>query len=91
MTSIKQLQIANYCYALVSGMFAHFHNPIMRGASFTWEQFPEMVSELARVQVFTSVSMTKKTQAEIKETAAGFALEITTTLVKRAGYDGVKA
>jgi hypothetical protein len=86
MTKTKQLEIANYCYAFASGMFAEFHNPNMRGDKFTWTNFPSMVERLARAQVFTSVSMTKKTQVEIEDKAAEYAKEIANTLIKRAGY-----
>lgn len=86
MTKIKQLEIANYCYAFVSVMFAEFHNLNMRGDKFTWTNFPSMMEKLARAQVFTSVSMTKKTQVEIEDKAAAYAKEISNTLIKRAGY-----
>ena len=67
-------------------MFAGFQRPDYKGPNFTWTDFPEMVEDLARVQIFTSITMTKKTQAEIEDKAAEYAKEIATTLIKRAGY-----
>lgn len=87
MTKNKQLEVANYCYALVSGMFANFHNPIFRGSKFVWSEFPELVSELAEVQVFTSVTMNKNNKAEIERKASEFAREIASNLVQNAGYN----
>lgn len=86
MSPLKQLQVANCCYAFVSNMFADLQDPAMRGVNFTWERFPSMVARIARAQVFTCVSMTKKTKTEIEDKAAEYAKEIAETLIKRAGY-----
>ena len=37
----KRLEIANVCYAEVSGAFAMFQNPKYKGPNFTWEWFVE--------------------------------------------------
>lgn len=48
MTPEKQNAISLFCYVAVSGLFATFHNPKMRGSEFTWDKFPEMMERHCR-------------------------------------------
>lgn len=86
MSPKKQLEISNYCYAMVSGMFANFQRPEMRGENFTWKNFPQMCADLASTQVFLGVKMNKNNSAEITVKATEYATEIATTLCKHANY-----
>jgi hypothetical protein len=62
-------------------MFAMMHNPRYRGPSFTWTNFPEMMRENCRVQVFVSVVSPKKQEKECEEYAAQMGFNIADTLV----------
>ena len=66
-------------------MFADFQNPDNIGPNFKWENFPEMVSELASIHVFTTVKETRINN-EIQSLSEEFSKEIATTLITRAGY-----
>lgn len=84
MTENKTLTIANCCYAIVAGNFAMFTNPANQGASFTWKDFPDMMAEHCKTDVFMYVRTTKKNTQEIQELAETFGREIAERLLGRA-------
>ncbi len=47
LSNVKLLQIANVCYANVSGLFAMFSNEQYRGPNFSWEWFIDHCKENA--------------------------------------------
>ena len=76
----KRLEITNVCYANVSGHFAMFCNPRMRGPNFKWDEFATMMEEDADLWMLTAdVRGHKET---IHETAKQYAREIAERLVK---------
>jgi hypothetical protein len=83
MLSLKlQNQVALVAYATVSSLFATFHNPKMRGANFTWENFPELAESHVATQSFMSiVAPTKKIQEEVEEHARKTGRQIAENLV----------
>lgn len=82
----KRLEIANICYANVAGEFATFCNPKFRGPNFTWEHFAEMCEEQAHIWMMTN--LVKGSEKEINKTAAKYAKEIATTLLRHSGFLG---
>jgi hypothetical protein len=88
MNQNKRYQIANVCYAIVSGNFAMFCNPKYRGDKFKWENFADMQKEHCELHVWLHIQIPKdqKIKKEIEETAANFAYEIAENLVTRAGF-----
>jgi hypothetical protein len=57
-------------------MFTNFQNPAFRGSNFKWEKFPEIVSNLARAQVFTTIYVTPTNKQEVSDMAGKVAKEI---------------
>lgn len=83
--SKKKLEIANVCYANVSGLFAMFINPKYRGPNFTWKYFIEHCEENA--DLWLMIANIKGKKDEINVQAKIYAKEIAERLVKRAGLD----
>ena len=83
MSPNKQNQAALACWAMVANMFAMFHNPRMRGAKFTWEEFPTMMEEHCTVHIFMYLPIPKKQIEEFRTFAAATGKEIATTLVNK--------
>ena len=83
MTENKTLTIANYCYAIVAGNFAMFTNPANQGPKFDWENFPDMMAEKCKTEVFVHVRTIKKNTQEIQELAETFGREIAESLLVR--------
>ena len=79
----KRLQVANVCYANVSGMFAMFCNDTMRGPNFRWSEFPNMMAREA--DLWMMLHNVQGNKQEINETAVQYAREIAETLVTRSG------
>jgi hypothetical protein len=88
MTKNKELAVANACYAMVSGEFARFVNPLNRGEKFDWEKWTTSVPERCRVEIWMYVPVPKKKtlRDEIADTAAKFGADISQQLVKYAGF-----
>ncbi len=88
MSQSKRYQIANICYAIVSGNFAMFCNPQYRGTNFKWEKFADMQAQHCEIHVWMHMQLPKdpKAKKEIEETAAKFGREIAETLLDRAGF-----
>jgi len=66
MTQNQQLFINSICTAIVSGDFAMFTNPANCGANFKWDEFPDMMAERCRTDIFMYVKLTKKNTAEVQ-------------------------
>jgi hypothetical protein len=76
----KRLEIANVCYANVSGQFAMFCNPQMRGPNFKWDEFATMMEEDSDIWMYANnIRGHKET---IYRTARQYAREIAERLVK---------
>jgi hypothetical protein len=86
MTINQKLRVQNYCYSLVLGMFANFHNPTNRGENFTWERFSELAAGLARAQVFIIFAKKPKNLLEIEQYAYSVTESIAETSIINAGY-----
>jgi len=81
-SKIKQLEIANVCYANVAGQFAIFNNPKYRGPNFKWENFSEhCVREADLWMIIHDVYRSSKNRDEINERAREYAKEIADRLV----------
>jgi hypothetical protein len=78
MSPNKKKDVALACYAMVSSTFAMMHNPKFRGPKFTWENFPEMMAERCKVEIFIYVN---RCTDEMKEYARQCGMEIATRLV----------
>lgn len=78
----KKLQIANICYANVSGQFALFANPKNRGPDFTWDWFIKHCEENADLwMIIHHVYGTRGDVTSINETAKQMCSEIAKHLV----------
>lgn len=77
----KNFEIANVCYANVSGNFATFCNPKYRGPNFTWEWFIEDCEKSA--VNWMHVHHVKGDKKLVDETAKKYAKEIAEHLVRR--------
>ena len=88
MKQIKETQIANICYAVVSGNFAMFSNPKNCGPNFQWSRFAEMQEDMLStdIWIYIPVPRNKASKQEIVDTAARFGREIAERLVTRAGF-----
>jgi hypothetical protein len=81
-SKIKQLEIANVCYANVAGQFAMFNNPKYRGPNFKWENFADhCVKEADLWMILHNVYGSTKNKAEINQRAREYAKEIADRLV----------
>lgn len=78
---VKRLEIANICYAEVSGRFALFQNPKYRGPRFSWDNFAEQCEEFS--QDWMLIHNVRGHKESIRDTAKQFSLEIAERLVKR--------
>lgn len=81
----KRLEVANIMYACVSGEFALFCNPKMRGPNFDWAKFPDMQERDA----FLNLQLQNYKLAGysgIENLAKEYAREIAERLVSRAGF-----
>lgn len=86
MLSQKQLlQLELYCNTFVLGLLADMLNEKNRGENWKWEDFPEMVANLAEASVFTMHTQ-EKTLKEAKREVRSQCLYIAQTILKRAGY-----
>ena len=79
-SKMRDLQIANICYANVSGEFAAFCNLSNRGANFTWEWFIEHTQDDAEMLVAANFS---RYNQECIDLAKKYSKEIAETLVRR--------
>lgn len=88
MRQSKKTEIANVCYAVVSGNFATFCNEKYRGFNFNWENFARMQESQIRTQLWVQISMpeNKKMKEEMENLAAQYAREISERLVGQAGF-----
>lgn len=85
LSKTKRLEIANICYANVSGMFAAFCNPKNVGPNFRWENFPSMMEREA--DLWMMLADVKCSDKELMNaTAKQFANEIATTLIRHADF-----
>lgn len=82
-SKMRDLQIANICYANVSGEFAAFCNESNRGKNFTWEWFIEHAQEDAEIWLMTNFV---RYNQECIDLAKKYSKEIAETLVNRL-YD----
>ena len=78
----KKLEIANVCYANVSGLFATHSNPNFREENFTWDSFIENCEKNA--DLWLILAATKGKKKEINELAKIYAKEIAKRLVWHA-------
>jgi hypothetical protein len=76
----KRLEIANVCYANVSGQFAMFCNPKMRGPNFKWDRFADMMEKSA--EHWIHIHNVRGHKETLKQTAKQYAREIAEHLVK---------
>ena len=76
----KRLQIANVCYANVSGMFATFCNLKFRGPNFTWDFFVKYCGDES--DLWLAINNIQRTE-ENKELAKKFAIEIAENLISK--------
>lgn len=77
-------EIALYCYATVSGMFADFLNPVNRGTKFTWQKFPKMVADLCHTMVHVNIVYKPHMAEDVKLYTFTTATDIATRLVERS-------
>jgi hypothetical protein len=82
MSPSKKKDVALACYAMVSNFFAMMHNPKFRGPNFEWENFPDMMAEHCKVQIFIYL---KRCNAEIESYAEECGREIAVRLVSKLG------
>lgn len=77
-----------FSYALVSDLFASFHNPKYAGETFKWEDFPKMVSEMAEASCFMSIFCANdKTMNELKQYVKETSFRISKRMVERMQRD----
>ena len=79
-SKMRDLQIANICYANVTGRFATFCNPLYRGANFTWEWFIEHAQDDAEIWLMANFISYNQ---ECIDLAKKYSKEIAETLVRR--------
>lgn len=79
----KRLEVANVCYASVSGLFALFVNSKNRGHNFTWDWFIEMCEAESK----TWLMRVRGSRDEINILGKELAGEISRHLVNRMGVD----
>ena len=84
MTEAKKLYILSICQAIVAGEFATYSNTANQGVSFTWEQFPIMMANKCRTEIFLYESRTDKDPKEVQDLAWKMAHEFAIRLVGRA-------
>lgn len=77
----KRLEVANVCYASVSGLFAFFSNPRNRGPQFTWDTFPVLCEEESEIWMWRI----RGNRNDINCAAKEYAGEIARSLVQRMG------
>jgi hypothetical protein len=84
----REMQVANACYAMVSGEFARFVNPKNQGLNFDWENWARSVTERCRVEIWLYVPVPRNVtlKNKIADTAAKFGSEISKGLVTYAGF-----
>lgn len=78
---LKRLEIANICYANVSGSFAALANRKNRGPNFSWKKFPDMMSKSAKTWIY--LNAVSGNSAENISVAEQFAREIANTLLDK--------
>ena len=83
-SSKKRLEVANVCYANVSGMFATFCNSKYRGPNFKWSNFSEMM--VRDSETWMHIHNVRGSKQEINALAKEFAKEIADHLISEAGY-----
>jgi hypothetical protein len=76
-----QLEVQLFCRATVGYMFAFMHNPLYRGARFTWDGFPDLMADQCAAQVHLSVLYSKGRQKQVEDLAADTAREIAEGMV----------
>lgn len=79
-SKMRDLQIANICYANVSGEFAAFCDPAKRGVNFTWEWFIERAG--SDCVIWLNANFSRYNQ-ECIDLAKKYSKEIAETLVRR--------
>jgi hypothetical protein len=79
-----RLEIANTCYANVSGRFATFTNEKNRGPNFTWEGFITHCEETADLWIDVAPCAFSGNKQEVYAEAAKMARDIAQQLVKQA-------
>ena len=73
-----------FSYALVSGLFASFHNPKYIGKNFKWDDFQQTVSELAGNTFRTSiVCNSEKTYSEVEKFVKDVSFRIAKRMVEQ--------
>ena len=78
----KKLEIANICYANVSGIFADFIQMSSSGNLYNWNNFPNYCERSAYLWLMLNSSI-ERTDAVVA-LAKEYAKEIATTLITRA-------
>ena len=81
----KRLELANYCYAHVSGMFASFCNEKERGPNFTWERFVDICANRSFSCAMACIKFSDD-MPQYEYWARTFSKEIAETLLKRSGF-----
>jgi hypothetical protein len=79
--------VKEYAKAMATQMFEDFKNhPEWRGKNFSWENFPEMTSRLAEVNIYMSranfMDITEKRQKMIQKWVKQETHRVATELVK---------
>lgn len=82
LSKLKQLEVANVCYANVAGRFATFTNPAFRGPNFTWDWFITHCEENA--DLWMMIHHVRGNKAELRELAVKTSGQIARTLVWQA-------
>ena len=87
MSPNKESKIIIPCYAIVAGDFAMFTNPEFRGVNFKWNEFPKMMADKCRTEVFMYITGIKgdKELDVVAKKAAWHGEIIARRLVSRMG------
>jgi hypothetical protein len=87
MSPNKESKIIITCYAIVAGDFAMFTNPEFRGVNFKWAEFPKMMADKCKTEVFMYIigTKSKKESDETSKVAAMHGEIIARRLVSRMG------
>ena len=69
LTNYQKTKIMEYCAGFSAQLYADFLDPKNQGEKFTWEDFPDMVSRLCRVNLFMVFSQNVYNSKEAEDYA----------------------
>ena len=84
LSKAKQNEVANICYANVTGLFAMFCNPENRGPSFKWCGFTSMC--IRESDLWVMLNDVKGDRKYVNALAKQYAKEIAELMVDRSGF-----